>query len=47
MEVMEARLVLGLCDRFHQLPSEVLAESTDMLRLLTIEKLAERERDAE
>lgn len=42
---MEARLVLGLCERFHCLPSEVLAEGTDMLRLLTIEKLAEKERE--
>ena len=40
-EVITARLVLGLCDRFHKLPSEVLAERGDMLRLLAIERLAE------
>jgi hypothetical protein len=43
VEVMEARIVLGLSDRFHKLPSEVLAESTDMLRLLAIETLTKRE----
>jgi hypothetical protein len=42
-EVMEVRVVLGLCDRFHVLPSELLAEDCYLLRLLLIEKLAERE----
>lgn len=42
VEVVEMRVVLGLCDRFHKLPSEVLAESTNMLRLLAIERLAEK-----
>jgi hypothetical protein len=32
--------VLGLCDRWHKLPSEVLAEDASVLRLLQIEALA-------
>jgi hypothetical protein len=28
--------VIQLCDRWHKLPSEVLAEGPDMLRYLTI-----------
>ena len=43
VEVVEAKLVLGLCDRFHKLPSEVVAESAYLLSLLAIERLAERE----
>jgi hypothetical protein len=31
--------VLTLCDRFHKLPSEVLAEPASILRLLKIEAL--------
>jgi len=46
VEVMETRLVLGLCDRFHCLPSEVLAEDSGIIRLLMIEKLGEKERGA-
>lgn len=30
-------MVLALCDRFHALPSQVLAESTDLLRYMNIE----------
>jgi hypothetical protein len=29
-------MVIGLCDRFHCLPSQVLAESTDLMRYLAI-----------
>jgi hypothetical protein len=32
-------LILGLCDRFHKLPSEVLAEDAYLLQLLKIEEL--------
>lgn len=30
-------MVLALCDRFHALPSQVLAESTDLIRYVNIE----------
>jgi hypothetical protein len=32
-------LILGVCDRFHVLPSAVLAEDASLLRLLRIEEL--------
>lgn len=32
-------MVLGLCDRWHKLPSEVLAEDASLLRLLLIDRL--------
>lgn len=32
-------MILGLCDRFHCLPSELLAEDAALLRLLAIERL--------
>jgi len=32
-------LILALCDRWHKLPSEVLAEPAEMLRLLKIAEL--------
>ncbi|WP_177330085.1 hypothetical protein [Streptomyces sp. F-1] len=32
-------MILGLCDRWHKLPSEILAEPAETLRLLTIESL--------
>jgi hypothetical protein len=32
-------LILRICDRFHKLPSEVLEEPAEMLRLLKIEQL--------
>lgn len=35
-----ARLILGICDRFHCLPSQVLAEDSELIRLLEIERLA-------
>jgi hypothetical protein len=31
--------VIGLCDRWHKLPSEVLAEPAEMWRLLRIVEL--------
>jgi hypothetical protein len=33
-------VVLALCDRWHQLPSQVLAEDAGVLRLLAVEGLA-------
>lgn len=38
-----AQVVLGLCDRWHKLPSEVLAEDARLLRLLDIERLGRPE----
>lgn len=35
-------MILGICDRFHVLPSQVYAEGADMLRLLKIESLGKR-----
>jgi hypothetical protein len=35
--------VIGLCDRWHKLPSEVMAEPAGMLRLLKIVELGRRE----
>ena len=35
--------MLGLCDRFHKLPSEVLAEDAYLLKLINIEKLGHPE----
>lgn len=32
-------MVLGLCERFGQLPSTLLAEDSELLRLLRIEHL--------
>jgi hypothetical protein len=37
LELEEARLILGLCDRFHKLPSEILAEEAMLMQLLEIE----------
>lgn len=36
-----AQLVLGLCDRFRCLPSQLYAEDAELLRLLRIVQLAE------
>ena len=33
---MRAELILGLCDRFHCLPSQLLAEDVQVLKLLAI-----------
>jgi hypothetical protein len=32
--------VLGLCDRFHVLPSQIEREGAGLLRMLTIEAIA-------
>jgi hypothetical protein len=34
-----AEMVLGLCERFHVLPSQVEAEDVGLLRMLTIRDL--------
>lgn len=34
------RQILRLCDRFHCLPSQLLAEDASLLRLIAIEGLA-------
>lgn len=35
-------MILGLCDRFGQLPSAVRAESAEVLRLIRIQDLGTR-----
>lgn len=35
-ELTWAERVIGLCDRFHVLPSQVLAEDAGMLRMLAL-----------
>lgn len=35
-ELWEASTIIGLCDRFHCLPSQLLAEDASLLRLLAI-----------
>jgi hypothetical protein len=37
--------VLGICERFGQLPSQVYAEDAELLRLLRIEALGRREEE--
>ena len=45
VEVSESQLILRLCERFHKLPSEVMAESSYLLYLLRIESMTrEKER---
>lgn len=39
--------MLGLCDRWHKLPSEVLAEDASVLRLLEITALGRVEQSEE
>lgn len=36
MELIEAETVIGLCDRFHKLPSEVLEEDASILYYLDV-----------
>jgi hypothetical protein len=38
--------VLGLCDRFKALPSQVLAEDASLLRLLKLEHHGKREEES-
>ena len=33
-ELQQAEIILGLCDRFHKLPSEINEEDIGLLRLL-------------
>ena len=44
-ELSEAEMVLGLCERFHALPSQVLSEPVSALRYLMLAKLGEKEAD--
>lgn len=39
--------MIGLCDRWHCLPSQVLAEDAGLLRLLDVYELGHREEDDE
>ena len=39
--------MIGLCDRWHKLPSEVLAEDAGALRLLDVYTLGHREEGGE
>jgi len=41
-ELIEAKTILGLCDRFGCLPSQLAAEDAAILRLLKIEELGVR-----
>lgn len=36
MELAEAELIVGLCDRFHCLPSQLLTEDVYLLRMLRL-----------
>lgn len=38
-ELARARKILYLCERFHKLPSEILAEPAELLRLINITNL--------
>lgn len=44
-EANNARLILGLCDRFHCLPSQIYEEDAELFRMLTIEAMTKREED--
>ena len=37
--------MVGLCDRWHALPSQVLAEDAGLLRLLDVYRLGHREEE--
>ncbi len=39
--------MVGLCERFHKLPSEVLAEDVEMLRMVRIADMGRREESEE
>ena len=41
-ELAEAKLILGLCDRWHKTPPEIYALDASVLRLLKIESLGIR-----
>lgn len=40
-----AEIVISLCDRWHKLPSEVLAEDAGALRLLDVYRLGHRDEE--
>jgi hypothetical protein len=39
-ELAQAQLVVGLCERFHCLPSQLLAEDAGLLRMVHLVELA-------
>lgn len=39
--------MIGLCDRWHKLPSQVLAEDARLLRMLRVYQLGHREDEDE
>jgi hypothetical protein len=43
-QLVEAELVLGICERFGQLPSAVLAEDARLLQYLNIERAYREQR---
>lgn len=46
-ELTDTKTILGICDRFHCLPSQALAEDAEILRYLKIESLAKPEMHGE
>lgn len=40
-------MILGVCDRFHCLPGEALAEDAGIIRLMKIEKLGTKQEEAQ
>jgi hypothetical protein len=46
-ELATAEIVIGLCDRWHCLPSQVLAEPAWVLRMLDVYQLGHRKENAE
>lgn len=38
-------MVLGLCDRFKKLPSELEYESADLIRLVTIQQMGHKQQE--
>ncbi len=42
-ELEHAQLVLSLCDRFHCLPSQLMREDVEVLKLLQVEALGREE----
>lgn len=42
---MDAELVLGLCDRFHCLPSQLEDEPADIMRLIAIQAMGTKQRE--
>ena len=46
-ELIEAEIIIGLCDRWKVLPSQVRAEGADVLRLLDVYHLGHRKEEGE